>query len=145
MRELGEWCVNDLRERDWEGDQELVAALTVSLRTGTATLLRSLPVDLDELADVLEGDAAAGGGRIDLHTGEVWPAAVFEIEIESEEEGEAEDLNDGERWRWVVSEGSRAGYRDMELFVAGVAEPDLADRMARTLEGQGPFRRFRAH
>ncbi len=48
-----------------------------------------------------------------------------------------------ERWLWVVSEGSRAGYRDMELFVAGVAEPDLADRMARTLEGRGAFRRFR--
>lgn len=44
---------------------------------------------------------------------------------------------------WVVSEGSRAGYRDMELFVAGVAEPDLADRMARALEGRGAFRRFR--
>ena len=139
-RELAERCVSDLRERDWEGDHDLVAALTASLGAGPAPLLRSLPVDLDELVDVLEGDAVTGGGRIDLHTGEVWPEAVFEYGIEGEEE---EDLDDGERWLWVVSEGSRAGYRDMELFVAGVGEPDLADRMARALEGRGAFRRFR--
>ena len=144
-RELAERCVTDLRERDWEGDEDLVAALTARLGAGPARLLRSLPVDLDQLVDVLEGDAVAGGGHIDLHTGEVWPEAVFEYGIESEEEGEEEeeDLGDGERWLWVVSEGSRAGYRDMELFVAGVAEPDLADRMARALEGRGAFRRFR--
>ena len=105
--------------------------------------MRSLPVDLDELVDVLEGDPVTGGGRIDLRTGEVWPQAVFEYEIESAEEGEDEDLADDGRWLWVVSEGSRAGYRDMKLFVAGVAEPDLADRMPRTLEGRGAFRRLR--
>jgi hypothetical protein len=142
-RELAERCVTDLRERDWVGDEDLVAALSASLGAGPAPLLRSLPVDLDQLVDVLEGDAGAGGGRIDLHTGEVWPEAVFEYGLESEDEGEDENLDDGDRWLWVVSEGSRAGYRDMELFVAGVAELDLADRMARTLEGRGAFRRFR--
>lgn len=144
-RELAERCVTDLRQRDWEGDEDLVAALTARLGAEQAALLRSLPVDLDELVDVLEGDPVAGGGRIDVHTGEVWPAAVFEYGIESEDEGEDEEehLDDGERWLWVVSEGSRAGYRDMELFVAGVAEPDLAERMARALDGRGAFRRFR--
>lgn len=144
-RELAERCVTDLRERDWEGEEDLGAALTARLGAGPVPSLRSLPVDLDELVDVLEGDAVAGGGRIDLHTGEVWPEAVFEYGIESEEEGQdgEGDLDDGERWLWVVSEGSRAGYRDMELFVAGVTEPDLADRMARALEGRGAFRRFR--
>ncbi|WP_224278391.1 UPF0158 family protein [Nocardioides lacusdianchii] len=142
-RGLAERCVTALRERYWEGDEDLVAALTARLGAEQAALLRSLPVDLDELVDVLEGDAVAGGGRIDLHTGEVWPEAVFECGLESEEEGEDEDLDDGERWLWVVSEGSRAGYRDMELFVAGVAEPDLAGLLARALEGRGAFRRFR--
>ena len=142
-RELAERCVTELRKREWEGDEDLAAALSASLGAGPAPLLRSLKVDLDQLVDVLEGDPVAGGGRIDLHTGEVWPEAVFEYGIESEEEGEEEDLDDGERWLWVVSEGSRAGYRDMELFVAGVAEPDLAERMARALEGRGAFRRFR--
>ncbi len=140
-RELAVRCVTELRERDWEGDEDLGSALTASLGAGPAPLLRSLPVDLDQLVDVLEGDAVAGGGRIDLHTGEVWPEAVFEYGIESEEEDE--DLDDDERWLRVVSVGSRAGYRDMELFVAGVAEPDLAEHLTRTLEGRGAFRRFR--
>ena len=139
--ELAAQCVTELRERDWEGDEDLAAALTASLGAGPAPLLRSLPVDLDELVDVLEGDAVAGGGRIDLHTGEVWPQAVFEYGIESEEDDD--DLDDDGRWLWVVSEGSRAGYRDMRLFVAGVAEPDLAERLTRALEGRGAFRRFR--
>lgn len=139
-RELAERCVTDLRARDWEGDEDLADALAARLGAGPARLLRSLTVELDELVDVLEGDAVAGGGRIDLLTGEVWPAAVFEYGIEDEEH---EDLDDGDRWLWVVSAGSRAAYRDMELFVAGVAEPDLADRMARTLQGRGAFRRFR--
>ena len=140
-RELAERCVTELREREWEGDEDLVAALAARLGGGPAPLLRSLPVDLDELVDVLEGDPVAGGGRIDLRSGEVWPQAVFDYGFESEEEDE--DLDDVERWLWVVSEGSRAGYRDMELFVAGVTEPDLADRMARALEGRGVFRRSR--
>ena len=146
-RELAERCVTDLRDRDWDGDEDLVAALSARLGVGPTPLSRSLPVDLDQLVDVLEGDAGAGGGRIDLHTGEVWPEAVFEYGLESEDEGEDEgedeDLHGGDRWLWVLSEGSRAGYRDMELFVAGVAEPDLADRLARTLEGRGAFRRFK--
>ena len=140
-RELAVRCVTELRERDWEGDEDLAAALTASLGAGPVSSLRSLPVDLDQLIDVLEGDALASGGRIDLHTGEVWPEAVFEYGIESEEEDD--DLDDDERWLWVVSVGSRAGYRDMELFVAGVAEPDPAEQLTRALEGRGAFRRFR--
>ncbi len=42
-----------------------------------------------------------------------------------------------------TNEGSQDGYRDMELFTAGITEPDPADRLARTLEGRGAFRRFR--
>ena len=41
-------------------------------------LLRWLPVDLEELAAVLEGDTLQGGGRIDLRSGEVWPQSVWD-------------------------------------------------------------------
>jgi len=33
-RELADRCVTDLRERDWEGDEDLAAALTASLGLG---------------------------------------------------------------------------------------------------------------
>lgn len=132
-------CAAELRGRAWEGDEELAAALTASLGLGPSPLLRSLPVDLDQLVDVLEGDPVAGGGYLDLLTGEVWPQVVFDDGPDEEDE----DLGDEDRWLWVISEGSRDGYRDMELFTAAITEPDLADRVTRTLDGRGAFRRFR--
>lgn len=132
-------CVAELRDRGWVGDEELAAVLSAGLGLGPSPLLRALPVDLDQLVDVLEGDPVTGGGYLDLHTGEVWPQVVFDEGPDDEDE----DLDDEDRWLPVFSEGSRDGYRDMELFTAAIAEPDLADRIARTLEGRGAFRRFR--
>src|SRR5260370_37568351 len=63
-----------LRERDWEGDDVLADQLDALLGSGVTPDLRPLPVDLDELADILEGDPTYGGGRVDLATGEGWPA-----------------------------------------------------------------------
>lgn len=37
-----------------------------------------LPVDLEELAGVMEGDPTFGGGRLDLLTGQVWPQAAID-------------------------------------------------------------------
>jgi hypothetical protein len=141
-RELALDCVIDLRERDWDGDEELAAALIARLGAGPAPMLRPLPVDLDQLADVLEGDPTSGGGRIDLRTGEVWPQAVFDFGIETGEEDEEEE-DDDDRWLWVFNEGSGAGYRDMERFVAGIEDNEIAAHLARALDGPGAFRRFR--
>ncbi len=132
-------CVAELRDRAWAGDEELADALTASLGAGPSLALRALPVDLDQFVDVLEGDPVTGGGYLDLHTGEVWPQIVFDDAPDDEDE----DLDDEDRWLPVISEGSRDGYRDMETFTAAITEPDLADRIARTLEGRGAFRRFR--
>ncbi len=85
-------CVAALRERDWEGDEELAAALDARLDAGATPLLRPLPVDLEQLADVLEGDPVAGGGRIDLQNGEVWPASAIEYAIEVGDEDEDETI-----------------------------------------------------
>ena len=56
-------CVRALRVRGWDGDDELADQLGVLLGTGPTPLLRPLPVDLEELAGVLEGDPTfvAGG------------------------------------------------------------------------------------
>src|ERR1039457_4102085 len=63
-----------LRERSWEGDDVLADQLEAWLGSGVVRDLRPLPVDLDELAGILEGDPVDGGRRIDLAGGEVWPA-----------------------------------------------------------------------
>src|SRR5207245_2644155 len=72
-RELGV----GLRRRGWDGDDELAEQLEAQLG-GPAAMLRALPVDLEELAGILEGDSLSVGGRIDIRTGEVWAQAAIE-------------------------------------------------------------------
>lgn len=138
--ELAVECVSALGERRWDGDPELMEVLEGALGNGPTPLLRPLPVDLEELSMILEGDPVQGGGRIDLATGQVWPQSALDY---AEESGGAED-DDPERWLWVNSEGSRSAYQDMVWFIEGVDDPRLADRLARAISGRGAFRRFKA-
>jgi hypothetical protein len=47
------------------------------------------------------------------------------------------------RWVEIEPNGSSAGYRDMQEFVAGIHHPDLAERLERAIHGRGAFRKFR--
>ncbi|MBV9006529.1 MAG: hypothetical protein JO181_17830, partial [Solirubrobacterales bacterium] len=77
--ELARDLVVGLRQRGWDGDDELAEQLEARLGSGPAAMLRALPVDLEELAGVLEGDPLSVGGRIDIRTGEVWPQAAIDM------------------------------------------------------------------
>jgi hypothetical protein len=131
-----------LRRRGWEGDDELADQLDALLGSGPAPMLRALPVDLEELAAILEGDPLSTGGRIDIRTGEVWAQAAIEYVLEAGEEDE-DAADDAERWLPVHGEGSREGYRDMELFIASVEDPGRAERLRIAIKGRGAFRRFK--
>ncbi len=135
-------CAQALRQRGWDGDDELADQLGALLGTGPTPLLRPLPVDLEELAGVLEGDPTFGGGRVDLLTGQVWPRAAIDYARETGEEDENES-DDPDRWLWVHCEGSRAGYHDMVQFIGTVDDPHRADRLGIAIEGRGAFRRFK--
>jgi len=104
-------------------------------------MLRPLPVDLEELADILEGDPAHGGGLIDLRTGEVWPQAAVDYAREVGEEDPGDE--DPDRWLPVWCEGSRAAYGDMEDFIEALSDRDRADRPSIAISGRGAFRRFK--
>ena len=54
--ELARKLVVGVRQRGWEGDDELADQLEAQLGSGPAAMLRALPVDLEELAGILEGD-----------------------------------------------------------------------------------------
>jgi hypothetical protein len=119
-------------------------SLRLRVGSGPAAMLRGLPVDLDELAGILEGDPVSVGGRIDIRTGEVWPRAAIEYAVETGEEDEDEDTaDDPERWLAVHGEGSWEGYRDMERFIASVEDLGRAQRLAIAITGRGAFRRFK--
>ena len=93
------------------------------------------------LADVREGDPLSGGGRIDLQTGEVFPQAAVDY---AEQVGELDpDQVDGQRWLVVGCEGSRAAYRDMEMFIDSLGDVRVADRLARSIRGRGASHRFK--
>ncbi len=135
-----EW-VGALRERGWVGDPELADQLDARLGVDATPMLRPLPVDLEELAAVLEGDSTLGGGRLDLRSGEVWARPAIDYAREIGEEDEAD--SDLPWWLPVESEGSRAGYRDMQEFITTVPGDDQRDRLALAIQGRGAFRRFR--
>jgi hypothetical protein len=137
--ELTADCVSALSQRGWPGDNELAEHLQALLGTGPTPMLRSLPIDLEELAGILEGDPIHGGGCVDLQTGEVWPRAAIDY---AQEIGEEID-EDEERWLPVACEGSREGYRDMEAFIESLADPHQADRLWIAIQGRGAFRRFK--
>jgi hypothetical protein len=85
----------------------------------------------------LEGDPVHSGGRIDLRTGEVWQAAATEYAQDTGAlDADDDDAQDDDRWLSVRCQGSRDGYRDMELFAARIGDTDLGSRLERALTGQ---------
>lgn len=139
--DLARCCAEQLRERAWEGDDDLADQLDAALGNRPAPMLRPLPVDLEELAGILEGDPAHGGGRIDLRTGEVWPQPAADHAREQDDEDP--DDEDPDRWLPVSCEGSQAAYGDMEDFIEGISDRDRANRLSIAISGRGAFRRFK--
>lgn len=133
-----------LRSRGWEGDIELADQLNAGLGEGAIPLLRKVPVDLEELAALLEGDPVRGGGRLDLRTGELWRDDMADDDLADCDDEAAEPDADSEagRWLWFACRGSRAGYRDMEDFIADLPDPRLAQLLRKAIIGPGAFRRF---
>lgn len=136
-RETAIACASTLRERGWPGDEVLAEQLD-TLGGGPVSVLRPLPVDLEELSGLLEGDPAWGGGRIDLDTGACGPALA-----DSEESWHEDEPDDTERWLHVPCAGSRDAYRDMEDFITTLDDRDLARFLGIAIQGPGAFRRFK--
>ncbi|MFD4256482.1 UPF0158 family protein [Streptomyces sp. NPDC058534] len=137
--EMAAAFLDALQERGFRGDEELAHRLRTVTGDAAIPLLRPIPVDVEMLAMLLEGDPAEYGGRLDLSTGECWPAFTDEREPGLE----AEETDDSERWLCVPALGSRAGYRDMELFIDGLGDAALSDRLRMAIGGRGAFRRFK--
>ncbi|MDT0348112.1 UPF0158 family protein [Pseudonocardia charpentierae] len=134
-------CIASLRDRDWIGDAELADQLDGLAGTGPTPLLRPLPVNLEELSEILEGDPLTAGGALDLRTGEVWTRPAVEYAQEDGVDVETPDFDDADRFRWVDGD-SRDGYRDMADFIVTLPDQRLGDRLNDAIRGRGAFRRF---
>ena len=133
--ELAAQCAAALQDRGWTGDEELRDQLLAILNQGATPMLRPLAVDLDQLADLLEGDPRQGGGWIDLETGDCWP--------ELSDYGENEDDEDDGSRLYVDYRGSHDSYRDMERFIETADDPANVDRLEIAINSKGAFRRFK--
>jgi hypothetical protein len=125
-----------LSKRAWIGDAELIVELD-HVGNGTTSALSLLLVELDVLGDAI-GQSPASVAYVDLTSGVVWPAELFEIGQEPDDF----DGDDSNRWLPVVGAGSRAAYAVLERFIATIENPGLASRLRNGISGPKAFRRF---
>lgn len=136
--EFATQCSGALRIRGWDGDQELADAIDAARGFASEAMrLKDLAVDLEQLADLIEGGSDSAGGRLDLKNGEVWPESAFEDSFAQDED------DDPDRWLHVWPMGSRRAYNDMVDFTATRASQTMSERLERALQGRGAFRRFK--
>lgn len=138
-------CVQALRRRGWDGDDDLADHLDTARHTGPPAARRAVPVDLDELGSQLDGPAGgvAPGMWLRLTTGELWPDPGVDDVVDATGEALPHDGDDPDAWLPVEACGAREAHRDMAAFAAGVADRRLGDRLERCLHGPGAFRGFR--
>jgi hypothetical protein len=134
--------INRLTWRDGPGDRLLAEDLLAGLRREPMTG-RVVPVDLDMLSTVLEGDSELStGGYLDLRTGQVYDDSATDPMIVGE--GAATDVEEEpDRWLRVDRTGSRNSWQDMAAFTERQHDGALRERLERTIEGKGAFFRFR--
>ncbi|MEW1857411.1 hypothetical protein AB0268_12895 [Pseudarthrobacter oxydans] len=133
--------INRLTWRGGAGDQLLAEDLLAGLRRVPPTG-RVVPVDLDMLSTVLEGDPGLStGGYLDLRTGQVYDDSGTDPMIVGEEA--AVDVEaEPDRWLRLNRTGSRNAWEDMAAF-AERQHDALRERLERVIEGKGAFGRFR--
>ena len=102
-----------------------------------------LPIDLEWVATVLEGDPMRSQGAfLDLKTGDVIPAFMTELDA-SDGEPASNPAAEPDRWLFLPSLGSRAVRQDMAEFAAMIKYRPMRQRIEGAIEGLGAFHRFR--
>lgn|SRR5574341_1577180 len=103
--------------------------------------LRRLPIDLAELAFALEDNSPGHALYLDLETGEL--ILVTEDVEDDELPLPREELEESDRFLFVLPRPSHEGWRDMDDFVVTVGAGAFRDRLADAIRGRGAFGRFK--
>ena len=140
LTEVVERLVDRLRERQWDGDDELADTLEHLTRRRASPLV-PLPVELADVGEAL-GEQAGTENYLDLHTGTVWFHTMTDFGVA--EDLDDVDLSDRTRWLFLLGEGSHEAYRDVQRFIGTIDDEDLAAHLTEAIQGRGAFRRFRS-
>ena len=138
--ELAAECVVALRDRNWEGDVELADQLDAAIGRGPHPMLRSLAVDLADVALAMNFSDGSTTFRFDRMTGQ---QDVVQDGYSFDGGEDEDDEDDEDRWLYVELSPSNEGYRDMEVFIATVNDASIADQLEIAITGKGAFRRFK--
>lgn len=134
--------INRLTWRGGAGDPVLAEDLLAALR-GEPPAGRAVPVDLEMLSTVLEGDPdVTTGGYLDVRTGEVYPDPDTDP-VEAGQENSIDTEAEPDRWLWFDHTGSKERWHDMAAFADRHHDGALRSQLERAIRGQGAFRRFR--
>lgn len=131
--------IDGLRERHWDGDDELADTLEHDIGR-RASPLQPLAVELADVGEALS-EQAGSENYLDLDTGTVWFHTMTDLGVADDLDV---DLSDETRWLILSGEGSGEAYRDLQRFINTVEDNDLAARLTDAIEGRGAFRRFRS-
>lgn len=100
--------------------------------------LREVPVAWEALEDAFENNAPEVHSYLHLDTGEV----IRIVDGIADPAMHQRVMRDPEYLR-VDPVSSREQYRWMERFIATVEDPEIRDKLVRSIDGKGAFRRFK--
>lgn len=100
--------------------------------------LKKVPIAWEALEDAFENNAPEVHSYLQLETGEV----IRIVDGIADPAMHQRVMKDPEYLR-VDPVSSREQYRWMERFIATVEEPELRDKLVRSIDGKGAFRRFK--
>jgi hypothetical protein len=103
-----------------------------------STPLRKVPIAWEALEDAFENNAPEVHSYLHMETGEV----IRIVDGIADPQMHQRVMKDAEYLR-VEPVSSREQYRWMERFIATVEELEVRDKLVRSIDGKGAFRRFK--
>jgi len=92
--------------------------------------------DLELIGQALDDHSFEASWWLDPTSGEV-------IRVGEYDDDEAPEDPEEAGWLHIEPTDARAGYGDMEDFIASIVDPAFRETLSRTIVGRGAFRRFK--
>ncbi|MFH1464716.1 MAG: hypothetical protein ABIO70_10050 [Pseudomonadota bacterium] len=128
-----------LPERGLRGDEPLAEEIEAALGTGPMPLRAALPVDLGELATVMDLSPEMGTHLLHRESGELRMRGDSMVTGEPDEDGWLGD----DAWIRIEPREPREAWWDKASFAESIEDRAFGERLLRDLEGRGAFRCFK--